>query len=537
MKQSVLYAGAWLRNFRAPRFSLTTGAFVSFDPNSPPPWQQPPYASAPPPPSVPVSAATPLVPLPVTPGELLAWLAIIGFSGLLFVSNVFLRQATVERDLDQPATEVTNAEVMGKMLFTLRELGPQFQQGNTVGDLLEQLDSGPLEQRYCQVLAVNEFEGPDAALEQLDQLDELVKTENYQPNERQTRLRAVIQKLLEAREDNKLLPADALTGEERDYLTRQLRWFGRLALNPEDLPGTGRAMVRDQAAKGTVVLFSWLGLGSLILLSGCAGLVYFLAMTGLGRLSGLMPDRVGRGPIYAETFAVWLIGFFVAQFALGAILQQADLGLHFQMAALPSIFFLSLLALAWPVFRGISFAQVKEDIGWTARRPFSDVLAGLAGYASCTPLMALALLATLVIFGLLATESGEHSLAGSPAPIHPVIGYIASGDWIVIALIYVSTCIAAPIVEETMFRGVLFRSLRDRSAGLGGILSVGFSALFNSLVFAAIHPQGAFGVPVLTTLAIGFSLMRQWRDSLVAPIFMHALNNFLVTTFAVLLMG
>jgi membrane protease YdiL (CAAX protease family) len=84
---------------------------------------------------------------------------------------------------------------------------------------------------------------------------------------------------------------------------------------------------------------------------------------------------------------------------------------------------------------------------------------------------------------------------------------------------------------------VLFRSLRDRSAGLGRFASVAISALLNSLVFAAIHPQGAFGIPVLTTLAIGFSLVRQWRDSLIAPIFMHALNNFMVTTFAVLLMA
>lgn len=519
---------------------------MSFDPNSPPPWQQPQYRSVPSMPPVPaqdsVSSGSgqrggPLVPLPFSGGELLAWLAILGFSGLLFVSNVFLRPETAERDWEQPATEVANAEILGKMLYFSQELAPQLQQQASVADLLEQLDSGPLEQRYCQVLAVNEFEGPEAGLAQLDRVDAMVAEENYQPNERQIRLRGVVQKLLAARAENESLPKDALTAEEQEYLTRQLRWFGRLALNPEELPGTGRAEVRDQAAKGTVVLFSAMGLGALFLLAGCFGLLMFLMMFGLGRLQSWMPDRVGRGPVYAETFALWLVGFFMAQFALGAVLQQFPLGLHFQMAALPTIFFVSLIALVWPVLRGISFAQVREDIGWTARRPISDLFAGLASYASCTPLMGLALLATLILAGLFITEGGEHELAGSPAPIHPIIGYIASGDWVVIGLIYLATCVAAPIVEETMFRGVLFRSLRDRSAGLGRILSVAFSALLNSLIFAAIHPQGAFGLPVLTTLAIGFSLVRQWRDSLVAPIFMHALNNFLVTTFAVLLMA
>ena len=46
------------------------------------------------------------------------------------------------------------------------------------------------------------------------------------------------------------------------------------------------------------------------------------------------------------------------------------------------------------------------------------------------------------------------------------------------------------------------------------IPSVAFAALVNSLIFAAIHPQGIIGIPLLTTLAVGFSLTRQWRGSL-----------------------
>ena len=35
---------------------------------------------------------------------------------------------------------------------------------------------------------------------------------------------------------------------------------------------------------------------------------------------------------------------------------------------------------------------------------------------------------------------------------------------------------------------------------------------------------------MLMTLAIGFSLVREWRDSLFGPILMHGLNNLLVTS-------
>ena len=117
------------------------------------------------------------------------------------------------------------------------------------------------------------------------------------------------------------------------------------------------------------------------------------------------------------------------------------------------------------------------------------------------------------------------------------MGHLTSGDFMVIVFIFLSTCVAAPIIEETMFRGVLFRYLRDRTGGWSRFSSVAFAAVFNGLIFASVHPQGLIGIPVLTALAVGFSLVRQWRHSLMAPMIMHALNNFLVTTFAVMVMS
>jgi membrane protease YdiL (CAAX protease family) len=520
---------------------------VSFDPNSPYPWQQAAPAKDPWQQAAPAKAAaqettTPppngwsLPPLPFSGGEFLAWLVIIGFAGLLFFMNVTADPKKEERDLAQPATEVSNAELIGKIALFLDKNAPQYTQGEELDKLLDQLDSGPLEQRYCQVLAINEFLGPEKALEQLDKIDEFVSKKDYQPNERQTRLNELLRRLLEAREDD-ALDSETLTSDEQEYLKKQLRWFGKLALNPKEQGGPERDSLQATSNRGTIALMGAIGVGTLLMLSGFVGLLAFVVLFGTRKLASWMPDRVGTGPIYAETFAIWLVGFFMAQMVLATVLGKLNLGLHVQMLALPTVFFVSLIALAWPVFRGVSWAQVRQDIGWTFDRPISDIFSGFAAYVSCLPLMGLALLSTVIVAGLFFAGSEGNELAGSPGPIHPIIGYISSGDWFVIGLIFVSTCVAAPIVEETMFRGVLFRSLRDRSAGLGRIVSVAFSALLNSLVFAAIHPQGAFGIPVLTTLAVGFSLARQWRGSLVAPIFMHFLNNFLVTTFAVLLMA
>ena len=45
------------------------------------------------------------------------------------------------------------------------------------------------------------------------------------------------------------------------------------------------------------------------------------------------------------------------------------------------------------------------------------------------------------------------------------------------------------------------------------------------MIFAALHPQGVFAIPALAGIGIGFSLLREWRDSLIAPMVAHAINN------------
>ena len=63
--------------------------------------------------------------------------------------------------------------------------------------------------------------------------------------------------------------------------------------------------------------------------------------------------------------------------------------------------FLSLLALGWPVLRGIPWAQVRQDIGWTAgRNAFWESLVGAAAYAMSLPLLVLGLLTVVVLMAV-----------------------------------------------------------------------------------------------------------------------------------------
>ena len=83
-----------------------------------------------------------------------------------------------------------------------------------------------------------------------------------------------------------------------------------------------------------------------------------------------------------------------------------------------------------------------------------------------------------------------------------------------------------------MFRGLLYRYLRERSRHRGLLPSAMLSALLSSFLFAVIHPQGLAAVPVLMGLACGFCLVREWRGSLLSSIAAHGLNNYLVLSMA-----
>ena len=128
--------------------------------------------------------------------------------------------------------------------------------------------------------------------------------------------------------------------------------------------------------------------------------------------------------------------------------------------------------LAWPVLRGVPWSQVRADIGWTSGRtrggPWLEILYAPLCYAMTLPLLAVGVLLTFLLLLVDAALAGPTPpLAPSGGPAHPIIVELAGGDLLLIAQVLLIGSVAAPIVEETMFRGVLYRHLRDASASGG----------------------------------------------------------------------
>ncbi len=310
-----------------------------------------------------------------------------------------------------------------------------------------------------------------------------------------------------------------------------LGWFGQLAVVASEDGGEGRQQrlesLLGDAMNTLFVLIAGLGLLGLI---GLVLLILGAIKAFQGGLRSRLHALSRHDGVYAETFALWIIVFEII--LIGAAFVAEDVPEHMRLAVSIVGFFLSLGVLAWPVIRGVPWETVRRDIGWTRGRGLGIELGcGLVGYAAAIPIAAVGLLLTLLLIVLAAPEGGASSAA------HPIVGELAGGGWAARIQVLVMASLAAPIVEETMFRGVLYRQVRSAAGRLAPWLSIAAAAAVTSLVFALIHPQGVLAVPALAALAVAFSLAREWRGSLIAPMVMHGVSNGIVMAMLIVMLG
>jgi membrane protease YdiL (CAAX protease family) len=187
-------------------------------------------------------------------------------------------------------------------------------------------------------------------------------------------------------------------------------------------------------------------------------------------------------------FAVKQPGFGFLPAALGTILHN--------------LAFLCLIAFfAWKNGEG------WERFGWTGRHAGGELVMGVWLFA----LMFLA--ASLVERAL--------SFAGISLPVKSLPAFLTPRSPGAYALAFLLVVIAA-VSEEVIFRGYLIGRLaavtRSRSSAV----------LLSTLIFASGHGyEGAFGVIAVFLMGLALSMVYIWRKSLVAPMVMHFLQDFL----------
>lgn len=211
------------------------------------------------------------------------------------------------------------------------------------------------------------------------------------------------------------------------------------------------------------------------------------------------PDRT-RQLLELLVFLFLIVPSMVlAEFAYGQ--EKATFGLVAWATMLRDLALVCLiLYFVWRSGEGI------RALGWRFRR--RDILLGLVLFVPFT-----------IVTGWLDSLFVAVGMSG-PSPGHaPAYVKPSGGVDMVLALLLV---VVVAISEETMFRGYLL--LRMRGIGTSGLWAV----ILSSVIFALGHGyEGTAGVLTVGIMGAVFAVVYLWRRSLVAPMTMHFMQDFL----------
>ncbi|MCX6772464.1 MAG: type II CAAX endopeptidase family protein [Candidatus Micrarchaeota archaeon] len=186
-----------------------------------------------------------------------------------------------------------------------------------------------------------------------------------------------------------------------------------------------------------------------------------------------------------------------------------------------SVFYLSLLFLAVAFVFAYQKGKKGAELAYLRLAPKTNDLLPLIGagalalIVSCLASGAISLI--LNYFGMLDTQNVQDKLVTLSLP----------------ALIIAFTL--APIAEEALFRGLLFRKISEWSINSGKQAGFVAGAISSSIIFAALHASYGSFAELAVAFAIGiiFCFFTYRTKSLVPAIVAHISFNFLSILFAV----
>jgi membrane protease YdiL (CAAX protease family) len=330
--------------------------------------------------------------------------------------------------------------------------------------------------------------------------------------------------------------AASISEADKEGLTKRHGWFARIALTRGDSSAQIRQDAIHAGGIATVLLLGFAIVFSLAVIAGVALLItggIMWILRGKAWWAMRRPDpatewpadpsgepetawagRTGRG-LWLETVATFLLAFMVLGLTGRAIVSWTHHAPWTMWITLIGQWAIALV-IFWPVVRGMPWSRWRADIGWNpGRGVFREILAGIAGYLAGLPLYLA--WAFVCIRGFAAVGMFGHSHAPSPKD-NKVFDIIEGGSPFALVMLYLLATVWAPIVEESIFRGALFRQLRRRWLVVP-------AAIVTGAVFAVAHPYPTFGLFIVGGLGFWFAIIRTWRGTLIASATAHALHN------------
>ncbi len=312
--------------------------------------------------------------------------------------------------------------------------------------------------------------------------------------------------------------ADALKG-----LVDRHGYFGRVA-GAFGTPATDPFRARTRAQGSTlVVVFLVLGFVMLAgLLAGFGLFITALVMMATRSLRFRHVPAAAGGSLGIEMVAVFFLGFLVLKASSMGVASLAgrDTVVWFSLCAQWGL----LAIFAWPMARGMGWGEARASLGLhSGRGLLREMGAGLVGYLACLPILLLGAITTLVALLVREAIRKAMNLPDSGPPANPILELLSGTSGVQLVILVALAVVWAPLVEETVFRGGLFRHLTGYMPWLA-------AGLVSATVFALGHAYDALLLFPVMALGIGFAIIRQWRGSLIASMTAHAIHNAFVMT-------
>jgi len=109
----------------------------------------------------------------------------------------------------------------------------------------------------------------------------------------------------------------------------------------------------------------------------------------------------------------------------------------------------------------------------------------------------------------------------TPPGLEAVNEVISTGNGLVLTSFIIAVCIVAPVVEEIIFRGILWRTIEK-------LTSTNLAWAATSVLFAVAHADIIHIIAVFP-LGVLFGYLRKRTNNIWAPMVAHATNNLMAS--------
>lgn len=380
------------------------------------------------------------------------------------------------------------------------------------------------------IMLAGEFVGADQAIDRIRTLRSKIETKANDPDNPIVPDQ-LIESELTALETIYLIGVDALADDQRDQLSARYGHIGKIALTfgLNDTDPRRAPLITGFVPLVLLGLLAFLValLGPLL---GLIALVFGIVYLSTGRLKLRSHVAAKGGSIFLETYALFVGGFLVM--SIGGFYAANSGALSWLASNSLLLQWVLLLAVLWGLVRGMRSKEWRHAIGWhCGQGVLKEIGCGIVAYLASLPIYIIGVIITVILLiskDLILTSMNKGVPPDPVAITNPVFEMIAYSSWRTILLLFILATTWAPIVEEAIFRGALFRHLRSSMHWV-------VAGLISATLFAFMHDYGPLMVAPLIALGFMFAFMREWRGSLIAPMTAHFLHNFSLMVFMILL--